>query len=74
MFSKELFISFIFSRTDKENTEINIVITSATGINVIAERFCDIIKKYTARKITDLINTVILNTEIIERECFKRLT
>ncbi len=74
MFSKELFISFKFSRTDKENTEINIVITSATGINVIAERFCDIIKKYTARKITDLINTVILNTEIIERECFKRLT
>ena len=74
MFSKELFISFIFSRTYKENTENKIAITSATGVNVIAERFCDIIKKYTARKITDLINTVILNTEIIERECFKRLT
>ena len=74
MFSKELFSSFIFSLPDKENTENNIIMTSTTGINVTTDRCCDIIKRYTARKIIDLINTVFLDTEIIERECIIRLT
>ena len=34
---------------------------------------CDTRKKYTTKKIIDLINTVFLKTAIIERECFKRL-
>ena len=73
MFSKELFSSVIFSRPERTKTETTIKITKTTGTNVIAERCCDIRKKYTARKINDLMNTVILNTAIIERECFKRL-
>ena len=60
----------MFSRLDKENTENTIVITNATGINVITERCFDIRKKYTARKIKDLANTTVLNTVIIEKECF----
>ena len=64
----------MFSRFERTKTETIIKITKTTGINVITERCCDIRKKYTARKINDLMNTVILNTAIIERECFKRLT
>ena len=63
----------MFSRFERTKIETIIKITKTTGINVIAERCSDIIKKYTTRKINDLINTVILNTAIIERECFKRL-
>ena len=63
----------MFSRFAKTKTEAIIKTTKATGINVITERCCNIIKKYTARKINDLMNTVILNTAIIEIECFKRL-
>ena len=62
----------MFSRFERTKTETIIKITKTTGINVITERCCDIRKKYTARKINDLMNTVILNTAIIERECFKR--
>ena len=63
----------MFSRFERTKTETIIKITKITGIKVIAERCCDIRKKYTAKKIIDLTNTVFLNTEIIERECFKRL-
>ena len=63
----------MFSRLERTKTETIIKIIKTTGINVIIERCCDIRKKYTARKINDLTNTVILNTAIIERECFKRL-
>ena len=63
----------MFSRFERTKTETIIKITKTTGINVITERCCDIRKKYTARKINDLMNTVILNTAIIESECFKRL-
>ena len=62
-------IEFNIDVLNKENIENTIAITSAIGINVIGERCCIIIKKYTARKITDLINTVFRNTEIIESEC-----
>ena len=62
----------MFSRFERTKTETIIKIIKTTGINVITERCCDIRKKYTARKINDLMNTVILNTAIIERECFKR--
>jgi len=73
MFSKELFSSVIFSRPDRAKTEKIIKITKATGIRVITEMRCKTRRIYTARKIIDLINKVVLKTAIIERECFKRL-
>ncbi len=73
MFSKELFSSVIFSRPERAKTEKIIKITKATGIRVIAEMCCETRKIYTARKIIDLINKVVLKTATIERECFKRL-
>ena len=73
MFSKELFSSVIFARLERAKTEKIIKITKATGIRVIAEICCETRKIYTARKIKDLINKVVLKTAIIERECFKRL-
>ena len=74
MFSKELFSSVIFSRPDRAKTEKIIKITKTTGIRVITEMCCKTRRIYTARKIIDLINKVVLKTAIIERECFKRLT
>ena len=74
MFSKELFSSVIFSRPERAKTEKIIKITKATGIRVITEMCCKTRRIYTARKIIDLINKVVLKTAIIERECFKRLT
>ena len=73
MFSKELFSSVIFSRPERAKTEKIIKITKATGIRVITEMRCKTRRIYTARKIIDLINKVVLKTAIIERECFKRL-
>ena len=73
MFSKELFSSVIFSRPERAKTEKIIKITKATGIRVITEMCCKTRRIYTARKIIDLINKVVLKTAIIERECFKRL-
>ena len=74
MFSKELFSSVIFSRPERAKTEKIIKITKTTGIRVITEMCCKTRRIYTARKIIDLINKVVLKTAIIERECFKRLT
>ena len=73
MFSKELFSSVIFSRPERTKTKKIIKITKATGIRVITEMRCKTRRIYTARKIIDLINKVVLKTAIIERECFKRL-
>ena len=63
----------MFSRPERIKTKIIIIIVKIIGISVVAEMCLDIRKKYTARKIIDLVNTVFLNTAIIERECFKRL-
>ena len=63
----------MFSRPERIKTEIIIIIVKITGISVVAEMCLDIRKKYTVRKIIDLINTMFLKTAIIERECFKRL-
>ena len=71
---KELLNSIIFSRFERTKTEKIRTITKTTGIRVIAEVCCKTRKIYTARKIIDLINKVVLKTAIIERECFKRLT
>jgi hypothetical protein len=70
----ELLNSIIFSRFERTKTEKIRTITKTTGIRVIAEVCCKTRKIYTARKIIDLINKVVLKTAIIERECFKRLT
>jgi hypothetical protein len=63
----------MFSRLERAKTEITIKITKRTGISITTEMCCDTRKKYTTKKIIDLINTVFLKTAIIERECFKRL-
>ena len=63
----------MFSRLDKENITNIITVTKIIGIEVIIDICWKIRNKYTAKKIIDLIRTFFLNTEIIERECFKRL-
>ena len=70
---KELLNSIIFSRFERTKTEKIRTITKTTGIRVIAEACCKTRKIYTARKIMDLINKVVLKTAIIERECLIRL-
>ena len=67
MFSNELLYSDIFSLFDKVITDAIIIRIPTTGINVIIEIF-PIIKNN-----IDLINSVVLKTAIIERECFNRL-
>ena len=63
----------MFSRLDIENITNIITVTKIIGIEVIIDICWKIRNKYTVKKIIDLIRTFFLNTEIIERECFKRL-
>ena len=54
-------------------TEIIIVMTPMTGINVMIEIFPIIKNKYVIKNNIDLISKVVLKTAMIERECFNKL-
>jgi hypothetical protein len=54
-------------------TEIIMVMTPMTGINVMIEIFPIIKNKYAIKNNIDLISKVVLKTAMIERECFNKL-
>ena len=73
MLSKEFFNWSKFSRFERKIIDAIKIKVKKTGIAVITDKDWKVKKRYTNKKIKDLIKTVVLKTAIIDKECFIRL-
>ncbi len=73
MLSKELFNWLRFSRLESKITEKSKTNIKNTGIEVIKDKDWKVKNKYTNKKRKDFINTPVLKTAIMDKECLIRL-